>query len=583
LFWILFLKMSLELLKEKGQEQIQFEKGNIDVFGQVCEHLGSKEPETEWGLLYLINTRPWLNYLSKKYGTTITVDNVPDEEWDKLCDEYDNFWFMGIYKPSQKGQESAKNYWEQYQGYLPDIDKEKDIVSSPFAVTEYNPGQFIAKNWEKWDEMVKKLHERGKKVFIDFVPNHTAIDHPWVESHPEYYVQGNKEQYDARPWNFVEIIDNQGQIRYLAHGKDPFCDSWVDTLQLNYANLDLQKRMEEEMINLAKHADGFRCDMAVLVSPEMFLKNWKDYLSDEEKQNLESSIPHINDKGEVEKEENLNCSFWKRVIPRLKETTRLEGKNRFELIAEAYWEQDKIEEYFDYIYNHDLYRKMNKGMDTWAVGDLRGYLDYLMKNPDGIKNHWVVYTENHDEDRAIEKMGEQFSKPAAVLTAMLRDSIFMVNQGQEKGWCHHTPVQVSRYRNEEENLDIAKFYDDLMAIRRSNLFQTGEIKIIYSENGDQNSIIFEISKTDKKTRVIVAVNMSPWTTYAQIGIDKGPSVIYNLTSGQISDGDQIDNKKLILKLEPGEVKIACLSSVSPDNNKPEDKCVLPEIRLRVCL
>jgi hypothetical protein len=105
----------------------------------------------------------------------------------------------------------------------------------------------------------------------------------------------------------------------------------------------------------------------------------------------------------------------------------------------------------------------------------------------------------------------------------------------------------------------------LLSIRRSNLFQTGEIKIIDSINGDQNSILFEISNANTKTRAIMAVNISQWTSYSEINKPETYFTIYNLTSGEKSSGDKIIEEKLTLKLEPGEVKIACLSTVLPEN------------------
>ncbi len=38
----------------------------------------------------------------------------------------------------------------------------------------------------------ERLRERGLRLMLDFVPNHTALDHPWVEEHPEYYVAGTE-------------------------------------------------------------------------------------------------------------------------------------------------------------------------------------------------------------------------------------------------------------------------------------------------------------------------------------------------------------------------------------------------------
>ena len=37
---------------------------------------------------------------------------------------------------------------------------------------------------------------------LDFVPNHVAIDHPWVAQHPEYLIQGTPEDLKNRPDDF---------------------------------------------------------------------------------------------------------------------------------------------------------------------------------------------------------------------------------------------------------------------------------------------------------------------------------------------------------------------------------------------
>ena len=38
----------------------------------------------------------------------------------------------------------------------------------------------------------QRLQQRGPKLMLDFVPNHMAPDHPWVDEHPDYFVQGGE-------------------------------------------------------------------------------------------------------------------------------------------------------------------------------------------------------------------------------------------------------------------------------------------------------------------------------------------------------------------------------------------------------
>ncbi len=60
----------------------------------------------------------------------------------------------------------------------------------------------------------------------------------------------------------------------LAYGRDPYFSGWPDTLQLNYSNPDLQEAMISELTRIAAQCDGLRCDMAMLVLPDVFERTW---------------------------------------------------------------------------------------------------------------------------------------------------------------------------------------------------------------------------------------------------------------------------------------------------------------------
>ena len=40
---------------------------------------------------------------------------------------------------------------------------------------------------------------------LDFVPNHTAPDHPWVQEHPEYYIAGTESDLAQAPQNYTRV------------------------------------------------------------------------------------------------------------------------------------------------------------------------------------------------------------------------------------------------------------------------------------------------------------------------------------------------------------------------------------------
>jgi glycosidase len=67
---------------------------------------------------------------------------------------------------------------------------------------------------------------------LDFVPNHTGLDHPWVEDHPEYYIPGTESDLARAPQNYVWAKRKRGDL-ILAYGRDPYFAGWPDTLQLN--------------------------------------------------------------------------------------------------------------------------------------------------------------------------------------------------------------------------------------------------------------------------------------------------------------------------------------------------------------
>ncbi len=93
----------------------------------------------------------------------------------------------------------------------------------------------------------EKLARRGIKLMLDFVPNHTAPDHPWVKTHPDYYIEGSEEALANAPQNYLRVETDRGP-KILAYGRDPNFPGWPDTLQLNYANPELQAARIDELI-----------------------------------------------------------------------------------------------------------------------------------------------------------------------------------------------------------------------------------------------------------------------------------------------------------------------------------------------
>src|SRR5690348_1198232 len=150
--------------------------------------------------LYEINTWAWLEELSARLGREVKLADVPDQEWDALKERgFGIVWLMGIYQRSPAARTIAlePEYTQAYSRALPDW-RPEDVVGSPYSVPVYKPDPRIG-TWRDVDGVRKKLRARGMALFLDFVGNHTALDHPWARKNPEFYVQGTQEDFEKEP------------------------------------------------------------------------------------------------------------------------------------------------------------------------------------------------------------------------------------------------------------------------------------------------------------------------------------------------------------------------------------------------
>ncbi len=186
-------------------------------------------------LLYQINTRVWLTEWSQKLGRPATLDDVPDAELDRLAElGFDWVWFLSVWQTGPEGQRISRSRAEwrrEFQETLPDLCDE-DIPGSGFAIAGYVVHSGLGGD-AALARLRERLRQRGLRLLLDFVPNHTGLDHPWVEDHPEYYIPGTELDLARAPQNYTWVKRKQGDL-LLAHGRDPYFPGWLDTLQLNY-------------------------------------------------------------------------------------------------------------------------------------------------------------------------------------------------------------------------------------------------------------------------------------------------------------------------------------------------------------
>src|SRR5215470_3732086 len=188
--------------------------------------------ETPWPrrpVIYEIHTWVWLSALSQQYQRTITLGSVPVEQWDALASlGPDVVWLMGVWERSPEGMRIAnenESLQADFRRALPDYTP-ADNVGSAYCVRKYVVDEHLG-GPEGLAAARQALAQRGLRLILDFVPNHVALDHPWVFEHPEYFVPGSPEEARDDPGSFAEI-----EGRVYARARDPYFPAWPEVLQL---------------------------------------------------------------------------------------------------------------------------------------------------------------------------------------------------------------------------------------------------------------------------------------------------------------------------------------------------------------
>jgi glycosidase len=386
--------------------------------------------------LLQINTRVWLRRLSRENGKPVTLADIDDATIDGFAQRgLDWIWLLSVWQTGLAGRAVSRSnpQWRaEFEAVLPDL-VEDDISGSGFAIKGCTVSNALGGE-TALARFRERLARRGIRLMLDYVPNHTAPDHPWAKTHPEYYVQGDAEQLSRTPGNYMQVETDQGP-RLLAHGRDPNYAGWPDTLQLNYGNPELQTARIDELTAVAGKCDGVRCDMAMLIVPEVFQRTWGI-----------TAEP-----------------FW----PKATATVR-RAYPAFTFMAEVYWDMEWTLQHqgFDYCYDKRLYDRLQSS-DVQPIREhLNAGLDYQDK--------LVRFLENHDEPRAASTFPWPRHRAAAAI-AFLAPGMRLFYQGQFEGARVHVPTHLCRGPDEPINEEILAFYNRLLLLlKETDGFRSGD-------------------------------------------------------------------------------------------------------------
>jgi glycosidase len=479
--------------------------------------------------LYQINTRILLGEI--KPGATL--DDIPDALLDRLAAlGFDIVWMLGVWQTVSAGRQVSRSNPDLRRGYvedLPDV-KEDDIGGSPFAICDYSVHRDFGGD-AALDRLRERLHRRGLRLLLDFVPNHTALDHPWTQSHPEFYIHGNEADLAREPHNWYRIAGDSRSL-ILAHGRDPYFPGWPDSLQLNYRHAGLRAAMRAELAQVANRCDGVRCDMAMLLLPEVFRKTWGDAAWP-----ADGTTP-------------VDDQFWPDAIAAVRDR-----HPDFVFLAEVYWGLEWVlqQQGFRYTYDKRLYDRLREP----NAGSVRAHLSA----PLDFQNHCARFLENHDEKRAAAVFPLEVHRPAALLT-YLTPGLRFLHEGQLEGRRAHASIHLARRRAEAVNPALQGFYVQLLECLRRPQVREGRWTLYsclpaWSGNATVDQFLAFGWEPGPGPRLLAAVNFgaSRGQCYVVLPIPdlRGKRVLLRdlLSPAQYErDGDELFSRGLYLDIAP---------------------------------
>ena len=295
---------------------------------------------------------------------------------------------------------------------------------------------------EDFDRMLATAHEKGIKIMMDLVVNHTSDEHKWfIESrkstdnpYRDYYIWGPAKEDGSLPnnwgscfsgpaWEYDKTTDMY--FLHLFSKKQP---------DLNWDNPAVRQDVFD-MMNwwLKKGVDGFRMDVISLISKEPGLPDKETGINGYATFNVSANGPHVHEYLQEMRQKALNNA-----------DTITVGECSGVTLEEAkkYARSDEKELNMVFQFEHmDVDSDEKAGKWTTRKMDLRNLKKILTRWQKGLQDiAWnSLYWENHDQPRSVSRFGNDSDEYREISAKMLATCIHMmqgtpyVYQGEELG------------------------------------------------------------------------------------------------------------------------------------------------------
>ena len=295
---------------------------------------------------------------------------------------------------------------------------------------------------EDFDRMLATAHEKGIKIMMDLVVNHTSDEHKWfIESrkstdnpYRDYYIWRPAKEDGSLPnnwgscfsgpaWEYDKTTDMY--FLHLFSKKQP---------DLNWDN-PAGRQDVFDMMNwwLKKGVDGFRMDVISLISKEPGLPDKEPGINGYATFNVSANGPHVHEYLQEMRQKALNNA-----------DTITVGECSGVTLEEAkkYARSDEKELNMVFQFEHmDVDSDEKAGKWTTRKMDLRNLKKILTRWQKGLQDiAWnSLYWENHDQPRSVSRFGNDSDEYREISAKMLATCIHMmqgtpyVYQGEELG------------------------------------------------------------------------------------------------------------------------------------------------------